>query len=242
MRDPRGTSGVHPESFRDPLAGSNWSAPATVSGFAQSGPNPVLMEFAGREAGRGATRALDVGCGAGRNAVPLALAGWQVVGLDLSWPMVRAAAERGAAAGVGRLAGWALAPMEALPVRDRSIDLVISHGIWNLAPSAAVFRRAVDEAARVARPGAALFVFTFSRDTLPPHLAPVPGEPFVFTEFSGQPQCFLTEDQLHEEMARVGFDADPGVPLTEYNRPPGTVSRQGGPPVIYEAAFRLRGR
>jgi hypothetical protein len=95
----------------------------------------------------------------------------------------------------------------------------------------------VREAARVARPGAGLFVFTFSRHTLPAEVRPVTGETFVFTNFSGQPQCFLTEVELVTELAGAGFVPDPAVPLTEYNRPgPGT--RVSGAPVIYEAAFR----
>lgn len=223
----------------DPLAGTNWSAPATVRGFAASEPNAVLMRFAEGEAGRGAVRALDIGCGAGRNAVPLALGGWSVFGVDLSWPMLRAASKRADAAGASERATWMLAPMEALPVADRSVHLVIAHGIWNLAPSDEVFRRAVAEAARVARPGAGLFVFTFSRETLPPRVAPVRGQEYIFTKFSGRPQCFLTRDQLRDEMARVGFDRDPTVPWMEYNRRPGALPG-GGPPVIHEAAFRRR--
>ena len=79
----------------DPLAGSQWSAPGTVAGFAQSAPNAVLMAFAEEERRRsGSARVLDLGCGAGRNAVPLARLGWKVVGTDLSWPMLRAAAAR----------------------------------------------------------------------------------------------------------------------------------------------------
>jgi hypothetical protein len=84
-----------------------------------------------------------------------------------------------------------------------------------------------------------LFVFTFSRHTLPADAAPVPGEPFVFTQFSGQPQCFLTEAQLREELAAAGFDPDPAVPLREYNRPAGATAQICGP-VIYEALFRRR--
>jgi hypothetical protein len=42
---------------------------------------------------------------------------------------------------VGRL-DLVRASMDALPVRSRSCDLVIAHGIWNLAPSSTVFRRA----------------------------------------------------------------------------------------------------
>lgn len=129
--------------------------------------------------------------------------------------------------------------MDILPVRDRSFDLLIAHGIWNLARSGAEFRRAVREAARVSRQGAGLFVFTFSRNTLPAEASPTPGETFVFTEFSGRPQCFLTEAELLSELAACGFAPDAATPLTEHNRPrPGNLSRAGGP-VIYQGAFRL---
>lgn len=209
-----------------------------VAGFAQSSPNPVLVRFAESELARvGTGVAIDLGCGAGRNAVPLAHLGWKVLGVDLSWPMLEAAARRAEADQISDRLKLALSPMDALPARDGAFDFVIAHGIWNLAPSTAVFRRAVREAARVAGPAAALFVFTFSRNTFPVEVKPVPGEPFVFTEFSGEPQCFLTERQLIDELAAAGFAPDPGVPLTEYNRPrPGAV--RGSAPVIYEAAFR----
>ena len=96
----------------DPLAGSTWSAPSTVAGFTQSAPNAVLMAFAEVELKRPeGARALDIGCGAGRNALPLARMGWSVVGNDLSWPM-----------------------------RDRRFDFVVAYGIWNLARTAAQFR------------------------------------------------------------------------------------------------------
>jgi SAM-dependent methyltransferase len=222
----------------DRLANSPWSSPETVAGFVQSPPNEVLRQFAEarlRDVPQG--RALDVGCGAARNAVPLAELGWDVVGVDLSWPMLAAAATRAGEADVAGRLRLALAPMDRLPIADRRMDFIIAHGIWNLAQSSAEFRRAVAEAARVARPDAALFVFTFSRHTLPAETTPVPGEPFVFTEFSGQPQCFLTEAQLVAELGAAGFVPDPRVPLTEYNRrEPGTI--RAGTPVIYEAAFR----
>jgi ubiquinone/menaquinone biosynthesis C-methylase UbiE len=197
------------------------------------------MTFAEEELKRaGGGRVLDIGCGAGRNALPLARLGWNVVGTDLSWPMLCAAASRTHEQGLDDRLHVVLAPMERIPARDRRFDLVIAHGIWNLARSAAQFRRALDEAARVAKLGAGLCVFTFSRNTLPAQIAPVAGESFVFTEFSGEPQCFLTETQLNAELRRVGFVRDPSVPFHEYNVPkPGTLST-GKAPVIYEAAFR----
>jgi hypothetical protein len=99
----------------------------------------------------------------------------------------------------------------------------------------------VREAARVAKPGAGLFVFTFSRNTLPPEVEPAPGEPFVFTEFSGQPQCFLTEAQLIQELGDAGFVPDVAVPLVEHNRPRSGSVSAGKVPVIYEATFRYQG-
>jgi ubiquinone/menaquinone biosynthesis C-methylase UbiE len=180
---------------------------------------------------------LDIGCGAGRNAVPLALSGARVAGTDLSWPMLLAAAGRDAG---GRLQ-VALAPMEALPIADRSIDLIVAHGIWNLARSGNEFRRAVREAARVAADRARLFVFTFSRHTLAADAHPIGGETLVFTQFSGQPQVFLTQDQLIEELGAAGFEPDPDLPLRELNLPPPGQARMGGAPVIYEGGFRFAG-
>jgi len=195
------------------------------------------MSYAGLRPRLSALRVLDIGCGAGRNAVPLARSGAVVVGTDLSWPMLAAAKARDAG---GRL--WlAIAPMDALPIRDRSIDLIVAHGIWNLARSGGEFRRAVREAARVAASDARLFVFTFSRTTLGEDAQPIDGESFVFTQFSGQPQVFLTRQQLEHELRQAGFAADQDLLLRELNVPPPGQLRMGGAPVIFEAGFRFTG-
>jgi SAM-dependent methyltransferase len=216
-----------------------WTTPETVAGFAQSPPNASLMRFAAEQRARGGVRALDIGCGAARNAVPLALQGWQVVGTDTSWPMLAAAARRAEEAGIANRLQLAQSPMTALPVFDRSADLIVAHGIWNLARSGVEFHTAVREAARAARNGAALFLFTFSRSTLPANAAPVSGETFVFTQFSGQPQCFLTSEQLLEELSVAGFHPDQRLPLHELNRPTDRVLHRPAGPVIYEGAFRF---
>jgi len=225
---------------RDPLAGSPWSRTETVQGFTRSPPNAELVAFAEAELRRlgGRARLLDIGCGAGRNAIPLARLGWNVLGVDLSRPMIAAAANRMVdTLEFGRL-DLALAPMDCLPVQTGCVDAVVAHGIWNLARSGAEFRCAIREAARVLRPGGGLFVFTFSRHTLPPEAQPVLGESFVFTQFSGEPQCFLTELQLLAELRAGGFVSDPDIPLRELNRPRPETIATAGPPVIYEAVFR----
>lgn len=185
----------------------------------------------------GEALAIDIGCGAARNAVPLARAGWRVFGTDTSWPMLAAAARRAASEGVEGRIRLAQATMAALPVASSAADLIVAHGIWNLARSSGEFRAAVREGARAAKPGAALFLFTFSRSTLADGAPPVPGETFVYSQFSGQPQVFLTAEQLLEELAAAGFVPDPAVLLRELNRPAGLLQQRSGP-VIYEGTFR----
>jgi SAM-dependent methyltransferase len=203
--------------------------------------NEVLMRFASAELERvPGGLAVDVGCGAGRNSIPLAAQGWRVLGTDLSAPMLAGAVRRADAEGQTPRVHLSFAPMDALPVRSETANLVIAHGIWNLARSSAEFRRAVAEGARISRPGAALFVFTFSRKTLPPEARPIAGESFVFTQFSGQPQCFLTFDQLVDELGAAGFALDSALPVSEYNRRPAALPSGGGAPVIFEALFRRR--
>lgn len=215
-----------------------WDSPATVDGFLRTPANQTLLQYAGRlRTAAAPIRVLDIGCGAGRNAVPLARAGFVVCGIDASRPMIEAALARDAA---GRLQ-LALAAMDALPIADRSSDLIVAHGIWNLAPSGAEFRRAVREAARAAAWRARLFVFTFSRQTLPSEEKPVSGETFVFTRFSGEPQIFLTREQLIDELGAAGFAPDPALPLRELNLPPPGHRRLGGPPIIFEGGFIFRG-
>jgi SAM-dependent methyltransferase len=223
-------------TLRDPLAGSSWSDARTIAGFVHSPPNVRLLEVA-TEALRPSARLLDIGCGAGRNAVPLARAGWRVTGSDLSAAMLTAAAGRLTAEAVAGQVDLVMAPMSPLPFASKAFDFVVAHGIWNLARSDREFREAVKEAGRVAHRGALLFVFTFSRRTLADSAAPVAGESLVFTQFSGQRQCFVTEDQLRRRLAEAGFVPEPTHDLRELNRSPERL-RSGNTPVIYEGVFR----
>jgi hypothetical protein len=80
-------------------------------------------------------------------SLPLARLGCKVTGTDLSWPMLYAGRLRVEQEHLRDHVSLVLAPMNRIPVQDRSFDLLIAHGIWNLARSAAEFRKALEEAA-----------------------------------------------------------------------------------------------
>ncbi len=218
-----------------------WEDPRTVTGFTSAAPNANLLAFARTILDRSdGPRCLDLGCGAARNALPLAEMGFRVAATDLSAPMLDAARARTAGSPSAADIGLVHAPMAPLPFADGVFDLVVAHGVWNLARSTAAFRAAVAEAARVARPEVGLFLFTFSRNTLAADAPPDADEAFVFSSWNGEPQCFLTEEQIVEELGRAGFVRDRPGPLTEYNVRPHAARGPGGPPTIYEGTFARR--
>ena len=106
---------------------------------------------------------LDVPCGFGRHAVPLARAGYRVVGVDRSESLLAEARRR---AGGERWPKLARADYRELPFRDASFD-----GAINLFTSLGYLgdeedARALAEIGRVLRPGARLVIEAMHRDLL----------------------------------------------------------------------------
>lgn len=98
-----------------------------------------------RLVGPGPGELLDAGMGPGRLVAELEAAGWDVSGIDASPAMVEEARRRAPGAG-GRLLR---AEIEALPFPNESFDAVVATGVLEYAD----VHRALDELARVLRPG-----------------------------------------------------------------------------------------
>ncbi len=72
-------------------------------------------------------RILDVGCGYGRVAIPLALCGYDVVGIDISVPLLEAACRQ--AASVGAKAQFVEQNMCSISLPEASFDVVLC--LWS---------------------------------------------------------------------------------------------------------------
>lgn len=92
---------------------------------------------------------LDVGCGAGREAIFLAQCGFRAIGVDFSREALKIARQRSEAAVIE--VDWRLGDVLDLPVGDHSIDFITDRGCFHLIDEDCRPRFA-DELDRVLRP------------------------------------------------------------------------------------------
>jgi demethylmenaquinone methyltransferase / 2-methoxy-6-polyprenyl-1,4-benzoquinol methylase len=121
-----------------------------------------------REAGlRPGDRVLDLACGTGDIAFEASRTGAAVTGLDVTLRMVeiaKAKAGRARADGVWPLPRFTVGDMMALPFPNRAVDVVTTgYGLRNVP----TLEDAVDEIARVLKPGGRLLSLDFNRPTSP---------------------------------------------------------------------------
>jgi ubiquinone/menaquinone biosynthesis C-methylase UbiE len=122
---------------------------------------------------------LDVATGSGNAAIPAALRGGRVVGLDQVPELLDAARARAAAAGVE--IDWVEGDAEALPFDDASFDRISSVFGVMFAPR---HKQAADGLVRVARPGARIALAAWTPEglngqmfkTVGAHMPPPPAE------------------------------------------------------------------
>lgn len=118
----------------------------------------LVLELVGSVAGK---RVLDVGCGDGVLCVGLAEAGGNVTGLDTDPGMLTAARERAGTSGVA--AAFVEGDARSLPFADGSFDVVLAVTVLCFVANA---ERAVQEMARVLRPGGRLVLGELGRASL----------------------------------------------------------------------------
>lgn len=155
------------------------------------------LRFAGIEPGE---TILDIGCGAGIDTILAARRtgpSGRVIALDFLPEMLdrtAAAAEEAHLGTIEPLEG----EMEAIPLPDNSVDLVISNGVLNLSARKA---RVMAECARVLGPGGRLCVsdLTVEQDDLPAEIAVQPAA------WAGCIAGALAEEEFVGKLVKAGF-------------------------------------
>lgn len=113
---------------------------------------------------------IDLGSGGGIDTLIAARAvapGGRAIGLDTLPEMLALAAANAAEAGIGNVE-WVRGELEAIPLPDASVDVVISNGVVNLSPRKG---RALAEAFRVLRTGGRVSLADIVvEDDLPPEV------------------------------------------------------------------------
>jgi ubiquinone/menaquinone biosynthesis C-methylase UbiE len=145
---------------------------------------------------------LDIGCGGGIDTILAAQRTGptgHVIALDFLPEMLarmQAAANHAGLTNITPLEG----EMEAIPLPNANVDLIISNGVINLSPRKA---RVMAECARVLRPGGMLCVsdLTVDQDELPTEIATQPAA------WAGCVAGALAEPDFVRKLERAGFTA-----------------------------------
>jgi 2-polyprenyl-6-hydroxyphenyl methylase/3-demethylubiquinone-9 3-methyltransferase len=101
---------------------------------------------------------VDVGCGAGSQAIMWAERGHRAQGIDISAPLIDLARQRAQDAGLS--ARFSVGSAGQLPLPDASVDIVL---VSELLEHLVEWQPCVDEAVRILRPGGVLYMSTTNR-------------------------------------------------------------------------------
>ena len=150
---------------------------------------------------------VDLGSGGGIDCLLAARAvdaAGSVIGVDFLSEMVARGTAAAQAAGLGNVR-FVQGEIEALPLPDASVDVVISNGVINLSPRKV---RVLAEAFRVLRPGGRLAIVDLVLEhDLPPEIQTHPAA------WAGCLSGALSETALYKGLRRAGFRAVDIEPL-----------------------------
>jgi arsenite methyltransferase len=143
---------------------------------------------------------LDVGCGGGIDTILAARrtgSSGTVIALDFLPEMLERTAAAAREAGLDNVEPLE-GEMEAIPLDDASVDLIVSNGVINLSPRKA---RVMAECARVLRPGGRLCVsdLTVEQEELPPEILTQPAA------WAGCVAGALAEEDFVHQLERADF-------------------------------------
>ena len=172
------------------------SLPEDVAGSSFGCGNPLALSEI-----RSGEVVLDLGSGAGLDVILAAQRVGEtgkVIGLDMTPEMIERSTKSAERAGLDHIVEFRLGDMEAMPIDDESVDLIISNCVVNLSPEKEkVFR----EAYRVLKPGGRMLI----SDIVTSH--PLPEETkHDLSSWAGCVSGALEESEYLAAISKVGFE------------------------------------
>jgi tRNA (uracil-5-)-methyltransferase TRM9 len=160
---------------------------------------------------------LDVGCGHGRHARPLALTGHRVVGIDVSRRLLTIGKKSTSSSREFQQIEWLGAEASALPFPDGKFDAALSIAVLHHLPSPKERIQALEEMRRVLRPGGTALVSVWSIDDpkVAELLGGTPKKPDVEIPWKvpdgsviARPYHLFREGELGESVIESGFQGE----------------------------------
>ncbi len=176
-----------------------------------------LLELAGDLV---SARVLDLGTGPGD--MPLRIAaqrpGWRIVGLDASMPMLRLGQDARRGVSTVPAVWFVLADAKRTPFADDTFDLIFSNSILHHVDDPVAFWK---EAARVAKPGALLFLRDLRRPESPDaahdlvETYAANEHPLLKEDFYNSLLAAYTPDEIRNQLAEAGIASLDITPTTD---------------------------
>lgn len=186
---------------------SFWNDPAIVKEFAGYPAPQYWVDFLKDLPNSANLRAVDVGCGGGRNTQLLLDLGFQVWACDVHEGMVtstkkRVADKLGEAEAGKRVIA---ASFLQLPYEDAEFDVVIASGVLHNTETIEEELQGITELSRIIKPGGYACVNVFYQGVVPEELKPARADGRVFFTREGLYMTLLTKEELMAAFGKHGL-------------------------------------
>ncbi len=185
-----------------------WNDPAIVEEFAQYPAPPYWADFLKTLNNPRSLKALDMGCGGGRNTELLLSFGFDTYACDVHEGMVKATAERmarilndaGAAEQKVRKASFL-----KLPYADGEFDVLVASGVLHNTETIEEELTGIAEVARVLKSDGYACINVFYQGVVPEELKPAREDGRVFFTREGLYMTLLTKEELLSALEKNGL-------------------------------------
>lgn len=177
-----------------------WNNSKIVRLFSTDRPSTELKKLLKTYGSPGKTKALDLGCGGGRNTRLLVDLDFDTYACDLYTEMLKETRKKIASR-------WTFAKRQKrivrasiidLPYKNNFFDLIVSNGVYHQAHSLHAYEKALEESARVLKPGGLLYLNVFTDKLITQDLITIAKNRCVYLTKDGLKMTLLSRKKIIE--------------------------------------------